>query len=364
MNSKEVPPESSTSGRRSRRNNDDDAAAANAARRTVNRDFMNMFANLDLNLGSSHRVAAVSNHHDNRIYEGNHRTPRPVTAMPQMPVFSTVRAPIMYGEIREPWGNLRPPSATVDMTPPTLPDIRSLFAPILAPQREPVEGTANDDDASFGSLPALVQRVDSSDEESSDDEENEVMTYGSLPSLVTRSDSSDDEEDDCSLPSLITRNSSDEEDSLPPLLRRRIHQTTGNVGRLSGDIRGIPPLFQRRISLLQRRDNSDSDDNDSDDNSDCSSEDSDESDGETYWEAAELEMETSNNHFDNEAILIDNGTGISSSQRRVDRFSGSSSVRRNLSRVRCRCLARVSNAQAWTTLRDNMNNMRVRRTVQ
>ena len=229
--------------------------------------------------------------------------------------------------------------------------------------REPVEGTANDDDASFGSLPALVQRVDSSDEESSDDEENEVMTYGSLPSLVTRSDSSDDEEDDCSLPSLITRNSSDEEDSLPPLLRRRIH-TAGNVGRLSGDIRGIPPLFQSRVSLLQRRDNSDSDDNDSDDNSDSSSDDSDESDGETYWEAAELEMETSNNHFDNEVILIDNGSGISSSQRRVNRFSGSSSVRRNLSRVRCRCLARVSNAQAWTTLRDNMNNMRVRRTVQ
>jgi hypothetical protein len=73
-----------------------------------------------------------------------------------------------------------------------------------------------------------------------------------------------------------------------------------------------------------------------------------------------LEMETSENYFDYEA-MIDNGLGISSSQRRMNRFSGSSSVRRSLSRVRCRCLARVSNTQAWIKLRDNM---RVGRTVQ
>jgi hypothetical protein len=275
---------------------------------------------------------------------------------------SVVRSPITgfrYGEIREPWGRLRPPSATVDMTPPallpTLPDIRSnLFAHNLPPRSDASEGVpALDDDVSFGSLPSLVQRVDSSDEESSDDEENEVMTHDSLPSLVTRSDSSDDE-DDCSLPSLLSRpDSTDEEDSLPPLLRRRIHHTPGNVGRLSVGIRGIPPL-------MQRDDSSDSDDGESDDDDSDSSSDDSESDGETYWEAAELEMETSENYFDNGAV-IDNGLGISSSQRRINRFSTPSSVRRNLSRVRCRCLARVSNTQAWIKLRDNM---RVGRTVQ
>lgn len=328
MNSKEVPPESSsTSGRRTRRNNNNHATAypANYQRRIVSeptshRDFMNMFADLDLTL--------------DRVTDGNRRTPEPTTAIPEMPVS--------------------------DMTPPTL-NMRDLFTPrgfgFMSPQNagNPVEGADVDDDASFGSLPALVQRVDSSDEESSDDEENEVMSYDSLPSLVTRSDSSD-EEDDCTLPSLV---SGVEEDSLPPLLRRRNNNTLENVGRLHGELQAIPGLLHRRVTLFQRRDESESDD-DSDDDSNCSSDDSSESDGETYWEAAELEMETSNNRFDNEAI-IDNRSGISSSQRRVNRFSGSSSVRRNLSRVRCRCLARVSNTQAWITLRDNM---RVRGTVQ
>lgn len=371
MNSKEVPPESSNSARRRRNNNNN--AAANI--RTVNRDFMNMFADLGLRDRRPGPPPGVASHHSNRVSNRNPRAPLPMAA-PVMPSFPIVRPPITgfrYGEMREPWGRLRPTSHHNDMPPlvrpslpALLPDIRSnLFAPNFQPWGD-VEGRdpfARDDDVSYGSLPSLVTRVDSSDEESSDDEENEVMTYGSLPSLVTRSDSSDDE-DDCSLPSLRSRpDSSDEEDSLPPLLhplhRRRINHTS-NVGRLAVDIRGIPPLDQREDSSDSDDDDDDDGDSDDDDDSDCSSDDSEESDGETYWEAAELEMETSVNYFDNEA-MIDNGLGISSSQRRINRFSGSSTVRRNLSRVRCRCLARVSNNQAWIKLRDNM---RVGRTVQ
>mmetsp|Transcript_22139 Transcript_22139/g.31640 ORF Transcript_22139/g.31640 Transcript_22139/m.31640 type:complete len:343 (-) Transcript_22139:224-1252(-) len=342
MNSKEVPPESSsTNARRSRRNND---AAAQSDTARINRDFMNMFADLRLidRLEASRHLSAIASVPSQTMRAA-------LTETPDVPTPVDI------------------------MTPPSL-----LFAPRrrdLPPMRDPVEGTDIDDNASFGSLPALVQRgdssdddssvddssiEDSSDEDSSDDEENEVMTYGSLPSLVTRSDSSDDE-DDCSLPSLVSRSPSGEGTSFSPLLTRQNHHTVDNVvGRQFGGIRGIPLLLQSRHPLLRRRDSSDSD-NGSDDDSNYSSDDSAETDGETYWEAVELEMETSNNHFDNEAIIDVNDSGVSSSQRRVNRFSGSSSVRRNFSRVRCRCLARVSNTQAWIALRDNM---RVRRTVQ
>lgn len=342
MNSKEVPPESSsTSARRSRRNNDV-VAQMDTAR--MNRDFMNMFADLHLSLdrlGASRLRSPIPDVSSNRTMRA---------VLPEIPDVRTTLITPRYSEMR------------------ATPDIGSLlFAPNLPPMRDPVEGTGNDDDASFGSLPALIPRGDSSDddssiddssdEDSSDDEENEVMSYGSLPSLVTRSDSSDDE-DDCSLPSLVSNAPSGEGTSFSLLLTRQNHHTVDSVvGRMFGDILGTPFL---RHPLLQRRESSDSD-NDSDDDSNYSSDDSDESDGETYWEAVELEMETSNNHFDNEAIIDINDSGVSSSQRRVNRFSGSSSVRRNLSRVRCRCLARVSNTQAWIALRDNV---RVRRTVQ
>lgn len=336
---------------------------------------MNMFADMrliDRFEASRHRSAMAS--------VPSSQTMR--AALPETPDVPNLRTP-RYGEMREP----------VDIPTPT--PIRSLlFAPNLPPMRDPVEGTDIDDNASFGSLPALIPRGDSSDddssvddssdddssdEECSGDEENEVMSYGSLPSLVTRSDSSDDD-DDCSLPSLVSHSPSDEGTSFSTLLARRNHHTVGNAGtsfssflarqnihhtvgyagRQFGDVQGIPSLLHSRHPLLQRRDSSDND-NDSDDVSNYSSADSAESDGETYWEAVELEMETSNNHFDNEAIIDVNDSDVSSSQRRVNRFSGSSSVRRNLSRARCRCLARVSNTQAWITLRDNS---RVRRTVQ
>lgn len=336
---KEIPPESSsTSSRRNRRHAS--APSANFGRRVNQqpsyRDFLNMFADLDLAR--------------DRVTDETHRTFEPAIAIPEMPVL-----PPRADSRGETAGRIR---AVADMMPPTLP-LHRFMSPLNNTAGNPVEEAAVDDDASFGSLPALIPRVDSSDEDSLGDEES----YGSLPSLVTRSDSSDDDDDDddCTLPSLISQDD-DEEDSLPPLLRRRNNHTLENVGRLYGElraIRGVPPLLQRRLSLFQRSGDSDSDD-DSDDDSNCSSDDSSESDGETYWEAAELEMETSNNRFDNEAI-VDDGSSMSISQRRVNRFSGSSSVRRNLSRVRCRCLARVTNAQAWITLRDNM---RVRRTVQ
>ena len=373
MNSKEVPPASSTNVRRSRRNNNNnnDAAAPVDTARINNRDVVNMFADLRLSI--------------DRLEVSTHRSPIPSVSnqtirddIPEATDLPTLRTPrYEYGEMREPrWADV------ANMTPPTTDIGRLSFAPNL----NPVEGADIDDDASFGSLPALVQRDDSSDDDSSDedsdssdddsdssdedsdssdDEENEVMTYGSLPSLVTRSDSSsdDEDEDDCSLPSLVSHSPSGEGNSLLPLLGlgRETHHTLDNVGRLYGDIRGIPLLLQRRHLLLRRRDGSDSDNDSDGDDSNYSSDDSTESDGETYWEAVELEMETSNNHFDNEAIIDNNDSVISSSQRRVNRFSGSSTVRRNLSRVRCRCLARVSNTQAWIALRDNM---RVRRAVQ
>ena len=337
MNSKEIPAES----RSSRRSNNAAATANNI--RAVNRDFLNMFADLELR----HRrdvgvrppipisyATAASNRRD--ISSQIPRAPQPMTA-PLLPAF-----PIMRAGFREPWGRLRPPS----MTPPTP----------TSPHRE-VGNPDPADDISYGSLPSLVTRADSSDEESSEDEEEarEVMSFGSLPSLVTRSDSSDEEEeDDCSssLPSLLSRpDSSDDEDSafgsLPPLLRRRIRHVPGSAG-------SIPPLVRRRDSS-----DDDSDGESDDDDSDCS-DDSSASSGETYCEAAELEMETSEYYFDNEAV-IDNGVGITRSQRRINRLSGPSSIRRQLSRVRCRCLARVTNTDAWIKLRDTMS---VGRTVQ
>ena len=322
MNSKETPAERPTTSRvnrRSRSNNNND----NDSR--VNHDFMSMFAQMELR----HRLElSPPLHMSSRIP----RASSPITTT--TPRFPVVRAPFT-GFLRE---SLRPtlyrPTSAVDVTPRTTP-----------PEDAGNSGPA--DDVSYGSLPSLVTRPDSTDDESEDDEAEEVMSYGSLPSLAPRVDSSDeeddddDDDDDSSLPSLLSRSdSSDDEDSsvgsFPPLLRRRRFNAVS-----------IPPM-------ARRGDSTDSDD-DSDDDSDCSSDDSSASDGQTYCEATEIERETSEYYFDNEAVIDRGPLSITRSQRRINRLSGPTSIRRNLSRVRCRCLARMTNNDAWIKLRDTMS---------
>ena len=337
MNSKDISPEIST--RNSRRSNINDAAAVNNIR-AINRDFMNMFADFDLRDRRSNVPLMSRPGRDE--FSGIPRASLHIMTAPVLPAFPIIRAPLTgfrFGEMHGPWGRLRQPSAPI----PTSPEGDEGDSPDL------------DDIISRWSLPPLDTRDDSSvsDEEISDDEEWEVMSYGSLPSLVTRSDSSDDE-DDCSLPALQIRpDSSDDEDSIfGSRLRLTRRRMTGNAG---GDD-SIPPA-ERRADSSNSEDDSD---DESEDESDSSSDESSASSDETYWEATELEMETSEYYFDNEAV-IDTGSDISMSQRRINRLYGPSSIRRNLSRVRCRCLARVSNAQAWIKLRDTV---RVGRAVQ
>ncbi len=322
MNSKEIPAERPTTSRvnrRSRSNNNNDAATSNNSR--VNHDFMNMFAQMELR----HRLEmSPPLHMPSRIP----RASSPITTT--TPRFPVVRAPFtgfLRESLRQPlWHR---PTSAVDVTPSTTP-----------PEDAGNSGPA--DDVSYGSLPSLVTRPDSTDDESEDDEAGEVMSYGSLPSLATRVDSSDEEDDDdSSLPSLLSRSdSSDDEDSsvgsFPPLLRRR------RINAVS-----IPPM-------ARRGDSTDSDD-DSDGDSDCSSDDSSASDGQTYCEATEIERETSEYYFDNEVVIDRGPSGITRSQRRINRLSGPTSIRRNLSRVRCRCLARMTNNDAWIKLRDTMS---------
>lgn len=319
MNSKEIPaerPTTSRGNRRSRSNNNNDSATSN-----INHDFMSMFAQMELR----HRLElSPPLHMSSRI----HRPSSPITTT--TPRFPVMRAPFtgfLRESLRQPlWHR---PNSAVDVTPHTTP-----------PEDESNSGPA--DDVSYGSLPSLVTRPDSTDDESEDDEAGDVMSYGSLPSLATRVDSSDeeDDDDDSSLPSLLSRSdSSDDEDStvgsFPPLLRRRRFNAVS-----------IPPM-------ARRGDSTDSDD-DSDGDSD-SSDDSSASDGETYCEATEIERETSEYYFDNEVVIDRGPSSITRSQRRINRLSGPTSIRRNLSRVRCRCLARMTNNDAWIKLRDTMS---------
>lgn len=325
MNSKEIPAERPTNrgNRRSRSNNNNDAATSNNSR-AVNHDhdFMNMFAQMELR----HRLEmSPPMHISSRIP----RASSPITTT--TPRFPVLRAPFT-GFLRE---SFRPtyyrPTSAADWTPRTPPEDAGNSGPA--------------DDVSYGSLPSLVTRPDSTDDESEDDEAGEVMSYGSLPSLAARVDSSDEEDDDdsddSSLPSLLSRSDSSDDDdstvgSFPPLLRRR------RINAVS-----IPPM-------ARRGDSTDSDD-DSDGDSDCSSDDSSASDGQTYCEATEIERETSEYYFDNEVVIDRGPSGITRSQRRINRLSGPTSIRRNLSRVRCRCLARMTNNDAWIKLRDTMS---------
>jgi len=321
MNSKEIPAERPTTSRVNRRSRSNNNNNDNNGR--VNHDFMNMFAQMELR----HRLEMSPPMH---ISSQIPRASSPITTTtPRFPVMR----PYFTGFLRESIGqhnHIRPTSSAVDVTPRTPPEDAGNSGPA--------------DDVSYGSLPSLVTRPDSTDDESEDDEAEEVMSYGSLPSLATRVDSSDEEDDDdSSLPSLLSRSdSSDDEDSsvgsFPPLLRRR---------RINAAAVSIPPM-------ARRGDSTDSDD-DSDGDSDCSSDDSSASDGQTYCEATEIERETSEYYFDNEVVIDRGPSGITRSQRRINRLSGPTSIRRNLSRVRCRCLARMTNNDAWIKLRDTMS---------